>query len=68
MKMQLTELTTERKWRAATGLNAERFYKRLERFKVAQEALYKKSIEPKPEAENHFEVRISNEEELLYFT
>ena len=41
MKMQLSELTTERKWRAATGLNEERFYKLLERFKVAYEELYK---------------------------
>ncbi|NJO16055.1 MAG: hypothetical protein HC877_09975 [Thioploca sp.] len=68
MKMQLSELTTERKWRAATGLNEERFYKLLERFKVAYEALYKKSIEQKQEAEKHFDFGLSNEEELLYFT
>jgi hypothetical protein len=68
MKMQLSELTTERKWRAATGLNEDRFYKLLERFKVAYEALYKKSIEQKQEAEKHFDFCISNEEELLYFT
>jgi len=68
MKMQLSELTTQRKWRAATGLNEERFYKLLERFKAAYEGVYKKSIEQKQEAEKHFEFCISNEEELLYFT
>jgi hypothetical protein len=35
MKMPLSELTTERQWRAATGLNKERFYKMLERFKAS---------------------------------
>ena len=68
MKMQLSELTTERKWRAATGLDEKRFYKLLERFKIAYEGLYKKSIEQKQEAEKHFEFCISNEEEWLYFT
>ena len=68
MKMQLSELTTEHKWRAATGLNKERFYKLLERVKVAYETQYKKSIEPKQEAEKHFDFGISNEKELLYFT
>jgi hypothetical protein len=64
VKLQLSELTTEGKWRAATGLNEERFYKLLERFKVAYEELYKKSIEQ--EAEKHFDFCLS--EELLYFT
>jgi hypothetical protein len=68
MKMQLSELTTERKWRAATGLNQERFYKLLERFKASYERQYKKSIEQKQEAEKHFDFCLSNEEELLYFT
>lgn len=68
MKMQLSELTTERKWRAATGLDEKRFYKLLERFKVSYETLHKKSIAQKQEAEKHFEFCISNEEELLYFT
>ena len=62
--MQLSELTTERKWRA--GLNDEIFYKLLERFKVAYETLYKKSIEQKQEAEKHVDFCISNEEELFY--
>ena len=60
MKMQLSELTTERKWRAATGLNKERFYKLLERFKASYETQYKKSIEQKQAAEKHFDCCISN--------
>lgn len=68
MKLQLSELTTERKWRSATGMDKERYYKLLEIFKVSYQEMYGKSIEQKQTAEKRFEFVISSEEELLYFT
>lgn len=67
MKMQLSELTTERKWRSATGLNKDLFYVLLEYFKLAYKEIHGKTIEQKQEAEKRFDFCISNEEELLYF-
>lgn len=34
MKLKLSELRIERKWRSATGMDQERYYKLLEIFKV----------------------------------
>ncbi|MDY6993850.1 MAG: hypothetical protein SVR94_14785 [Pseudomonadota bacterium] len=68
MKLQLSELTTERKWRSATGMDKARFNKLLAVFKASYQERYGKSIEQKQASEKRFEFCISNAEELLYFT
>lgn len=68
MKLKISELTTERKWRSATGMNKERFDKLLELFSLSYQERHGKSIEDKQAAEKRIEYCISTEEELLYFT
>jgi len=68
MKIKVSELTTERKWRASTGMNKERFYKLLGNFEESYKETYGKSIADKQASEKRFEFCISDEEELLYFT
>lgn len=67
MKIKITELTTERKWRAATGLDKNRFYKLLDSFSPAYLSLNGKTIKSKEE-EMQTEFVIRSEEELLLFT
>lgn len=44
MKIQLSELTTERKWRAATGFDKQRFEKLVELFKEYYVKIYGKPV------------------------
>lgn len=68
MKLKIEELTTERKWRSATGMDKVRFEKLLEAFRKSYIEIDNKSIEEKQAAEKRIEFVIKTEEELLYFT
>lgn len=54
MKLQLSELTTERKWRSATGIDKARFNNLLAVFKENYQERYGKSIEQKQASEKGF--------------
>jgi len=68
MKLQIDELTTERKWRSATGMDKARFEELLVAFRKSYREIHSKSIEEKQTAEKRIEFVIKTEEELLYFT
>ncbi|MCV6637570.1 hypothetical protein [Candidatus Albibeggiatoa sp. nov. NOAA] len=68
MKLKIEELTTERKWRSATGMDKTRFNKLLALFINSYKEIHNKSIEEKQAAEKRLEFVIKTEEELLYFT
>jgi hypothetical protein len=55
IKLKISELTTERKWRSATGMNKERFNKLLELFSLSYQETHGKSIEDKQAAEKRNE-------------
>ena len=67
MKLQLSDLKTERQWRAATGLDERRFHQILGLFKRAYQSLYGQTV-----AERHALIEVTpsltSEAELLYFT
>ena len=67
MKLQISDLTTERQWRATIGYDQARFAKLLALFKSSYLELYGKSV-----AERQAELRVTpslqSEEELLFFT
>lgn len=67
MKLQLSDLKTERQWRAATGLDERRFHQLLGLFKSAYKILYGQTVK-----ERHALIEVTpsltSEEELLYFT
>ena len=67
MKIQLSDLTTERKWRAATGFDKQRFEKLLELFKKSYLKIYGKPVkERQVQTEIHY--CLNSQEELLFFT
>lgn len=70
MKISTKELTTDRKWSAATGLNKEKFYKLLEIFKCEYKKIYGKSVEErnKENLSNKNNSEIKDEEDLLLLT
>ncbi len=67
MKLQTTDLKTERQWRAATGLDERRFERLLGLFQLAYESMYGQTV-----AARHVLIEVTpsltSEEELLYFT
>ena len=67
MKLQITDLKTERQWRAATGLDERRFQRLLGLFQVAYESMYGQTV-----AARHALIEVTpsltSEAELLYFT
>ena len=67
MKLQITDLKTERQWRAATGFDESRFQRLLGLFQTAYESLYRQTVE-----ERHALIEVTpsltSEAELLYFT
>jgi hypothetical protein len=64
MKIQTSELKSERQWRTATGLNEERFYKRLVGFEKSYLAEYGQPLKERL-VKNKRGYCIHNEEELL---
>lgn len=67
MKIQLSDLTTERKWRAATGFDKQRFEKLLELFKEFYVKIYGKPVQER-QVQTEIAYCVNSEEELLFFT
>lgn len=67
MKLSTSQLTTERKWRAATGLTQEKFNVLLQHFSQAYNRLFDLQITERDEFALHESV-IKTEESLLLFT
>lgn len=67
MKLQISDLNTDREWSAATGCTQTQFEKLLVLFTASYLELYQK-----PVAERHAEIGVTpcltSEEELLFFT
>jgi hypothetical protein len=67
MRLQISDLTTERKWRAATGTNQARFEKLLVLFTVSYFELHGKTLAQR-QADSVGTASIQSEQELLLFT
>ena len=67
MKLQITDLTTERKWRAATGTTPGKFAKLLILFTSSYFELYGKTVAQR-QAESSKTPSLPSEQELLFFT
>ena len=67
MKIQLSDLTTERQWRAATGFDKQRFEKLLELFKKTYMEIYGQPVKER-QVQTEVEYCLNSEEELLFFT
>ena len=67
MKLQLSDLKTERQWRAATGLDEQRFQQLLRLFKASYRKKYGYSVGAR-QAGIEVTPSLPSEEELLYFT
>lgn len=66
MKVQVSELRTNRRWRATTGLGQEQCEKRLVSFKEAYRAISHQSVQER-QASSRKDGTLSSEEELLLF-
>ena len=67
MKISVSELRTDRQWRAVTGLDKDRFYKLLEPFKQSYIDTYSLSLKERL-VDNDIKYCIQSEEDLLLFT
>lgn len=67
MKLQISDLTTERKWRAATGTNQPRFEKLLVLFVASYFELFGKTVAQR-QVDSEVTPNIQSEQELLFFT
>jgi len=67
MKLQLSDLKTERQWRAATGFDQARFEKLLGLFTTSYFHLYGRSVAARQD-ELEVTPSLRSEEEFLFFT
>jgi hypothetical protein len=67
MKLQKSDLKTERQWRAATGFDQVRFEKLLELFTKGYLNLFGRSVAAR-QSELEVTPHLTSEEELLFFT
>ena len=67
MKLKISDLKTDRQWRAATGFNQTRFEKLPVLFTASYLNLHGKSVAQR-QADIEVTPSLSSEEELLYFT
>lgn len=67
MRLQISDLTTERQWRAAIGYDQARFEKLLALFTASYLELYGQSVAER-QAEIQVTPSLQSEEELLFFT
>jgi hypothetical protein len=67
MKLQITDLTTDRQWCAATGFTSEQFAKLLALFTQSYFELYGQTVATR-HAELEITPTLTSEEELLFFT
>jgi len=68
VKISVSELTTDQKWRSATGLDRFRFEKLLVEFRKIYREIYNQTFEEHLPRETGNYYCINNEEELLLFT
>src|SRR5437660_601103 len=67
MKLKISDLKTERQWRAATGFDQTRFEKLLALFTASYLSLYGQPVAGR-QAELEVTPSLTSEEELLFFT
>ena len=67
MKLKISDLKTERQWRAATGFDQTRFEQLLVLFTASYLNLYGKSVAER-QADIEVTASLTSEEELLFFT
>ncbi len=67
MKLQITDLTTDRQWCAATGYTCAQFEKLLALFTQSYFELYRQTVAQR-QAEIEVTPTLTSEEELLFFT
>jgi hypothetical protein len=67
MKLQISDLTTERQWRAAIGADQARFVKLLALFTASYEELFGHSVAQR-QADLEVTPRLQSEQELVFFT
>jgi hypothetical protein len=67
MKLKISDLKTDRQWRAATGLDQARFDKLLVLFTASYFGSYGQSVADR-QAELEVTPSLTSEEELLFFT
>jgi hypothetical protein len=67
MKLKISDLKTERQWRAATGFDQSRFAQLLGLFTTSYHSLYGQSVADR-QAELEITPSLTSEEELLFFT
>ncbi len=67
MKIQVSDLTTERKWRAATGFDKRRFEKLLELYKKTYMEIHGQPVKER-QIQTEIEYCLNSEEDLLFFT
>jgi hypothetical protein len=67
MKLQISDLKTERQWRAATGFDQTRFEQLLGLFTASYLSLYGQSVAAR-QADLEVTASLTSETELLYFT
>jgi hypothetical protein len=67
MKLKISDLKTDRQWRAATGLDQARFDKLLVLFTASYFSSYGQSVADR-QAELEVTPSLTSEEELLFFT
>lgn len=68
MNLKIESLTTDRKWRASTGLPEEKFNKLLDLFIENHKNVYGKSLRERNEESGSNKAIIEDEKELLFFT
>jgi len=67
MKLQITDLTTERKWRAATGTTQQKFTLLLDLFTASYLTLYGQTVAQRQTGSTK-PASLPSEQELLFFT
>lgn len=67
MKLKISDLKTDRQWRAATGFDQARFEKLLVLFTASYLSLYGQAVADR-QAELEVTASLTSEEELLFFT
>jgi hypothetical protein len=68
MNLKIESLTTDRKWRASTGLSEEKFNKLLILFTLSHKELFGKSLIERNAESGSNKALIETEKELLFFT
>ncbi|GAB1430750.1 hypothetical protein MASR2M18_15840 [Ignavibacteria bacterium] len=68
MKIGVSDLTTDRKWRSAIGLDKDEFFALLPLFGSTYEQIYGKSIELRQADNPAANSAITKYEDLLFFT